>query len=281
MLKRVKKRIRSLLSRRTVKEPVYIPVVQTKLLEGRSALVTGGSSGIGFSIAKSFLQSGAAVVITGRNASKLDAAVESLKEYGNVKGIVFDISDVANMESSFRSAVELMGSIDIVVNNAGVSAGNHFGKVTEEDFDAVINTNLKGTFFMSQVAANYMRDARIKGNILMIGSSSGLRPAATPYTISKWGVRGLTSGLAKTLLPYGIIVNGLAPGPTATPMLVKDDTKGIALGSSPSGRYSDTEEMANFAVYLVSQAGRQIVGDIIHITGGAGIITYDDMNYSW
>lgn len=276
----IKRKIRKLFTKQVVKQPVYIPVLQSQMLEGRTALVTGGSSGIGYAIAKSFLQSGAAVIITGRNKSKLDSTVEDLKKYGSIHSIVFNISDVSNIESQFKAAVELAGSIDILVNNAGVNSDLKFGKVTEDDYDTVMDTNLKGTFFLSQVAAVYMKDAQIKGNILMVGSSSGLRPAVTPYTLSKWGVRGLTIGLAKTLAPYGIIVNGIAPGPTATPMLIKDPDKGIALNKSPVGRYSDAQEIANTAVFLVSAAGRMIVGDMVYITGGSGIITYDDIKYT-
>lgn len=276
----IKRKIRKFFTKQVVKQPVYIPVLQSQMLEGRTALVTGGSSGIGYAIAKSFLQSGAAVIITGRNKSKLDSTVEDLKKYGSIHSIVFNISDVSNIESQFKAAVELAGSIDILVNNAGVNSGLKFGKVTEDDYDTVMDTNLKGAFFLSQVAAVYMKDAQIKGNILMVGSSSGLRPAVTPYTLSKWGIRGLTIGLAKTLAPYGIIVNGIAPGPTATPMLIKDPEKGIALNNSPVGRYSDAQEIANTAVFLVSAAGRMIVGDMVYITGGSGIITYDDIKYT-
>lgn len=276
----IKRKIRKFFTKQVVKQPVYIPVLQSQMLEGRTALVTGGSSGIGYAIAKSFLQSGAAVIITGRNKSKLDSTVEDLKKYGSIHSIVFNISDVSNIESQFKAAVELAGSIDILVNNAGVNSGLKFGKVTEDDYDTVMDTNLKGAFFLSQVAAVYMKDAQIKGNILMVGSSSGLRPAVTPYTLSKWGIRGLTIGLAKTLAPYGIIVNGIAPGPTATPMLIKDPDKGIALNNSPVGRYSDAQEIANTAVFLVSAAGRMIVGDMVYITGGSGIITYDDIKYT-
>lgn len=151
---------------------------------------------------------------------------------------------------------------------------------TEEVYDAVLDTNLKGTFFLSQFVGKYMKENNIKGNILNIASSSSLRPAVSAYTLSKWGVRGLTLGLAKALAPYGITVNGLAPGPTATPMLMKD-TSNITNNRIPLGRYVKPEEIANMAVFLVSEMGRSIIGDIVYMTGGAGVVTYEDMGYDF
>lgn len=124
-----------------------------------------------------------------------------------------------------------------------------------------------------------MVENKIKGNILNITSSSSLRPAISPYIISKWGERSLTLGMAKKYLPYGIIVNGLAPGSTLTPMLNKAEDNDLYLDYSPSKRYAAPEEIANLATVLVSKMGRMIVGDTIYATGGAGIITYDDQIY--
>ena len=126
-----------------------------------------------------------------------------------------------------------------------------------------------------------MKDNHVEGNILNIASSSALRPAISAYTLSKWGIRGLTLGLAKALSPYGITVNGLAPGPTATPMLLGDDTENITNNGNPIGRYALPEEIANMAVILTSTMGKTIVGDIVYMTGGAGLITYEDMDYSF
>lgn len=120
----------------------------------------------------------------------------------------------------------------------------------------------------------------IKGNILNIASSSSLRPAISAYTLSKWGIRGLTLGLARALAPYGITVNGIAPGQTATPMLLKDPSKGLATNTI-LGRYALPEEIANMAVFLVSEMGRSIVGDIVYMTGGSALLSYEDMNYSF
>lgn len=126
-----------------------------------------------------------------------------------------------------------------------------------------------------------MKAHQIKGNILNIASSSSLRPAVSAYTLSKWGIRGLTLGLAKTLAPYGITVNGVAPGPTATPMLMKGDRHNITHDGLPAGRYALPEEIANMALFLVSDMGRMVVGDIVYMTGGAALLTFEDMTYTF
>ena len=122
-----------------------------------------------------------------------------------------------------------------------------------------------------------MRNNRIHGNILNIASSSSLRPANSPYIVSKWGIKGLTLGLAKMLIPYDIVVNGIAPGPTATPMLHRDEMQGIEDDSNPMKRLVSPIEIANMAVVLTSGLGRSIVGDTVYMTGGAGVITIDDV----
>lgn len=187
--------------------------------------------------------------------------------------------DTAQLEARFLAAAErLGGSADILVNNAGINSGGLHEDAAE--FDAVIETNLRGPYALSRIAARHMIEQKIPGNILNIGSSSSLRPALSPYTLSKWGIRGMTLGLAKALIPYGIVVNGLAPGPTATPMLVKDGYGGLELPANPCGRYADAAELGNLAAVLVSSLGRMVVGDMLFATGGAGVITFDDMSYT-
>lgn len=142
-------------------------------------------------------------------------------------------------------------------------------------------TNLKSVFFLSKWVACHMIRNKIRGNILNIASSSSLRPANSAYMISKWGVRGLTEGLAKMLVTHGIVVNGIAPGPTATPMLGKRDYSDVGLESSPIGRYALPEEIASMALFLAGPQGRLIVGDIVYMTGGAGIIEQNDVDYTF
>lgn len=264
------------------------PLPQSELLKGRCTLVTGGTSGIGYAIAKAFANAGSYVAITGRNQVRIDLAVKRLEEEtgkNNIVGHILDNTDVPSFEQAFEEINSVLRdkgerTIDILVNNAGV---NYKGmpNATEEEYDMVMDTNLKGVFFLSQMFGKYLVENKIQGNILNIASSSSLRPADSAYTLSKWGIRGLTLGLAKSLAKYGITVNGIAPGPTATPMMIKDGRTNMAHPNLPLGRYIMPEEIANMAVILVSNMGRSIMGDIVYMTGGAGLLTYDDVKYSF
>ena len=121
-----------------------------------------------------------------------------------------------------------------------------------------------------------------EGNILNIASASGIRPATSVYHLSKWGLRGLTEGMARVLAPYGIIVNAIAPGPTATPMLMKSGIKeDISHPRNLLGRYALPEEITNLAVILVSNMGRTIIGDTVYMSGGGGIVTNEDTYYKY
>lgn len=256
-----------------------------ELLANRRALITGGTSGIGYEISKCFLKAGASVVITGRNSKKLQIACASLKEEtksNNIVGLVLDNSDVNSFQNKISEIMSFYGGVDILVNNAGVLTYNTISNEDEETYDKVLDTNLKGLFFLSQQIGRYMIENKIKGNILNVGSSSCIRPAISAYTLSKWGVRGLTLGLAKALAPYGITVNGIAPGQTLTGMVPNhEDIENIYRENIPLGRYILPEEIANMAVMLVSDMGRAIMGDMVYMTGGAGILTYEDIIYKF
>lgn len=278
--------IKSFLKKKLVKvkrEKVLIPCLQSELLLDRNALITGGSSGIGYAIAKSFLNSGAFVTICGRKMDKLEHAKVNLVKDCNcgaerIDLLGLDISSVENIRNTLPQFL-CKKRIDIFVNNAGTNSGELFPNTSEEDYNRILDTNLKGMYFISQEIAKYMVENKIEGNILNITSSSSLRPGISPYIISKWGERSLTIGMAKKYLPYGIIVNGLAPGSTLTPMLRNDEENDLYLDYSPSKRYAAPEEIGNLATILVSGMGRMIVGDTIYATGGAGIVTFDDMTY--
>lgn len=256
-----------------------------KMLDGRVALITGGTSGIGKAIAETFLKSGATVIITGRDESKINNVLNEIKNQNvlyeqKVFGVQLNNIQPSSFGHKLEEIIKLISpaKIDILVNNAGIGGGD-ISNTTEEEFDQVIKTNLNGTFFLSKIVSKYMIKNSIKGNILNIASYSSLRPAASAYTFSKWGIRGFTLGLAKTLAPFDITVNGLAPGPTATPML-HCDGHDISFEKNPMRRFAMPEEIANMAAVLVSDMGRMIVGDIVYMTGGAGVITFDDIEYN-
>lgn len=268
---------------------VYTNIVSlspSDMLKGRTALITGGTSGIGYEITKAFIRAGATCIITGRNQEKINKASSSieleLNAAGSIFGLKMDVTRVPNMNNCVNEIIRTSPShkIDILVNNAGI-VGGEIKDCSEETYDQILDTNLKGTFFLSQIFGRYMRDNHIEGNILNIGSSSSLRPAASAYTISKNAIYGFTKGLAKCLAPYGITVNGIAPGPTATPMLMPNGINDNLAFHNPLGRYILPEEIANMAVFLVSSMGKSIIGDMVFMTGGSGVVTYDDVPYNF
>lgn len=280
-LKHAGKRIRDSLSKEV---PVIVPAYCGKLLKGKTVLITGGGSGIGLAIADVCLRNEANVIITGRNLLKLKDAAKNLKSK-NYKGDVFysvmDITDTDRMEDDFSEVLKKINpnQIDILVNNAGVQAGLPFGETSIEHFNETMDTNVRGTYFLSQLFSSYLIENDIKGHILNVCSVSGNRPAISPYMCSKWAEIGLTRGLAKKLITYGIVVNSVAPGPTATGMLMERADGNLALKTSPAGRYVTPEEIANVALFLISDMGKMIVGETVFVTGGCGTLTFDDIGY--
>lgn len=252
--------------------PVPIPILKSDLLKGRSALITGGTRGIGLSIAEAFLNAGASVVITGRREADVNAVVEGL---GGCKGQVIGVTlDVTNVDS-FEQVIDSVFPFDILVNNAGFVGGNGFGRTTEKEYSDVMDTNLKGAYFLSQAVTNRWIERGVKGNVLNICSASSLRPGDSPYVLSKWGMRSLTIGMARQLIRHGIVVNGLAPGVANTDRFA-NATGDISKPSNPSGRMVAKEEIANMAVVLTSSLCRMVVGDVLYMTGGGAIVTMDD-----
>lgn len=266
------------------KIPVEIPTLYGEVLKGKVAVVTGGTTGIGVEIAKAFIHNGASVIITGRDNDRIANAVVKLKneisdnENIFVCGEVLDNTMTTQIEERWKQILSHIENkhIDILVNNAGVISKTHFGKTDEKDYNLVMETNLKGTYFLSEIVSNYMIENGIKGNILNISSSSALRPAVSAYSMAKWAIHGLTLGMAKKLSPYGIVVNSIAPGPTATRMLQSDNIININRMSSPSERYATASEIANLAVIMVSDMSKMVNGDTMYATGGCGLLTFDD-----
>lgn len=268
--------------------PQIVTLPHNRLLEGRTALVTGGTSGIGKEIARSFVNAGASVIITGRSIQRIEESCEEIKksslaDNAMIWGVVLDNKQVNQFNSSFRKIQEKLHgrNIDILVNNAGVRGG-HITNATEDEYDNIMDTNLKGVFFLTQLIAKDMIAHNVQGNVLNIASASSIRPAVSAYHISKWGIRGLTEGLARSLAPHGIVVNAIAPGPTATPMLNKNASdKDVSHQRNLLGRYATPEEIANMAVILVSDMSRTIIGDTIYMSGGGGIITNEDVDFKF
>lgn len=271
---KLKKIIKCIIKELFPKKKIAVPqiIYSNKLLDGKIALITGGSSGIGYAIAEEFIKNGCKVIICGTNETKLKKACSQL---GNSsKFILLDVTKIDEIPSKMKEAFNIYNEdrIDILVNSAGVGAKSNFYNVTEQEFDQIINVNLKGTFFMTQMFSKILIEKQIKRHILNLSSSSALRPAWTPYEISKWGIRGFTLGAADILSSKNIIVNAIAPGPTATPMLNKKESDNLYINSNCINRMALPCEIAALAVYLCSDVGNMVVGDTFYITGGAGNI---------
>ena len=254
-----------------------------QLLKGKTAVITGSTSGIGFAIAKAFLNAGANVVVTGRDIHKIEKSVAELTPFKGSSQLFaheLDVLNVNQFEEYLKDIIDLIPEhkIDIFVNNAGIGgAPSHFNP--SEEYDRIMNTNLKAVFFLTKYVAQHMIENKIEGNILNISSCASLRPAGGIYGLSKWGVKGLTEGFAKLLIPHKIVVNAIGPGITATPFMGKTKTDDIYDKRNPSKRFVIPDEIANIAVVLTSGMGRMVVGDTIFVSGGAGVLTSDDIDY--
>ncbi len=254
------------------KEPVIIKDVQQSLLNGKRALITGGNSGIGFAIAKKMVDSGAIVTIIGSNEQRCKDAVKEIDASSD-----YLVIDLTNTEAMVEVLTEYLEhtNVDILVNSAGMRDKEPWLAKTSEGFDKVMNLNLKAPYFLSQVVANDMIKKHISGHILNISSSSSERPSWGPYQLSKRAMNGMTLGFAQRLACQGIIVNGIAPGVTLTPMVDDVLEKDNLTYNNPLRRASTPEEIANLAVFLCSDLGNSVVGDTIMMTGGSGNLSID------
>jgi NAD(P)-dependent dehydrogenase (short-subunit alcohol dehydrogenase family) len=263
--------IKNALLKKLVKRyPVIIKDVQTTLLKDKNAIITGGNSGIGLAIAKKMIEAGANVTIIGRNKDKTISVANDI----NCNYLIEDISDTNKLIEDISKYIKDK-RIDILVNSAGVLDKEPWLAKTPDGFDKVMNTNLKAIYFLCQTIANHMINKNIKGHILNISSSSSMRPSWGPYQLSKRALNGLTLGFAQRLAPNGIVVNGIAPGVTATPMMDGILEDGNLSYPNPLRRASSPEEIANLAVFLASDLGNSVVGDTVMMTGGSGNLSFD------
>lgn len=253
------------------REPVVIKDVASNLLLDKHAIITGGNSGIGYAIAKKFIESGAEVTIIGRNPEKTKKAAEELHCHYLIEDVMATEKLVADVEEYISDK-----RIHILVNSAGVLEKEPWLAKTPRGYDIVMNTNLKAAYFMCQTLANHMLKKGIKGHMLNISSSSSKRPGWEPYQLSKHGLNAMTEGFAHRLACNGITVNGIAPGITATPMQKGNLEDGSLTYDNPMRRAEAPEEIANLAVFMVSDLGNSIVGDTVFMTGGSGNLSIDN-----
>lgn len=241
-------------------------------LKNRSALVTGGSRGIGAAIAKRLAQDGASVAITYTASSqKAAAVVESItKDGGKAIAIQADSSDTDAVKQAVGKTVETFGRIDILVNNAGVAYLGAIGEIPDKEFERVLDVNVRGVFTATQEAVRHMGEG---GRIIMIGSiNSEFVPfgKGSVYALTKAAVAGFTRGLARDLGPRGITVNNVQPGPVDTDMNPADGPFAQSLKNYIAvGRYGRAEEIAALVSFLAGPESAYISGAQIKIDGGA------------
>ena len=242
-------------------------------LANKTALITGGNSGIGLATAKLFIAEGAKVVITGRNKETLAAAAKELGP--NALAVVADATDVAALEAAVKQGAEKFGKYDVLFANAGIPGQTPVGGTTLAAFENVIRTNLTGVFFTVQAVAPYLNDG---ASIILNGSVISVlgNPGYSAYAASKAGVRAMARVMASELSPRNIRVNVVAPGAVRTPIwgaaIATPEAEKVfeqRIGkTTPLGRIGTAEEFANLACFLASEQGSYITGTAINVDGG-------------
>ena len=243
------------------------------MLKGKTAVVTGGTRGIGFAIAKKFLDNGANVAICGSRQDSVDKALAKLTEYeGRVMGIWPNLCDPQEVAEAFAFVKARFGSLDILANNAGVSSRTSLYDYTVEEFTKIMDVNVKAVFVCSQAAARIMKE---QGGGAIISTSSMVgeygQPSGCGYPASKFAVNGLTRSLARELAKDQIRVNAVAPGVTHTDMLSALPTEMVDRISAgiPLGRVGEAEDIANAYLYLASDLASYVTGVTIRVDGAA------------
>lgn len=242
---------------------------------GKTAIVTGGGSGLGFAIAQKFTENGITTIIAGRDIEKLNKAKEQLGDL--CVAMPCDVSDLKSVPGFIQKVLAQFGQIDILVNNAGINMKKEFTEVTDEDFQNILTTNVTAVFTMSREVVKHMltKNSGCIINISSMAAQYGL-PKVIAYTASKTAIDGMTRAMAVELSPKGIRVNAIAPGFIYSAMTEKalnsdPERKAKVFGRTPMGHMGQPEDIGNAALYLASDAAKYVTGVILPVDGGNSI----------
>lgn len=244
------------------------------MLEGKVAIITGGTRGIGFATVQKFLENGAKVALLGSKSETVEKAISQLKEQNpnyEVIGFYPNLTKEEEVRETFEKVEKSFGSIDILVNNAGISSRTPLQDYTEEEYDKISNLNIKSVFVCSKVAVSYLK--KTKGVILNTSSMVSIygQPSGVMYPTSKFAVNGITKSLARELAPSGIRVNAVAPGITETDMVknLPEELIKPLVQTIPLGRIGRPEDIANAFLFLASDMASYITGVVLSVDGAA------------
>ncbi len=244
------------------------------MLEGKVAIVTGGTRGIGFSIVTKFLENKARVCVLGSRSETVDEAIKKIKEINpkyEVLGFYPNLNKIKEVEDVFNKVEKEWGKIDILVNNAGIASKTKLEDYTEEEYDKISNLNIKSVFTTSKVSLPYLK--KTKGVIINTSSMVSIygQPSGVMYPASKFAVNGITKSLARELAPLGIRVNAVLPGIIETDMVKSLPKEMIEplIKTIPIGRIGTPDDIANAFLFLASDLASYITGELLSVDGGA------------
>ncbi len=252
-----------------------LPGIKQFDLSGKSAIVTGGSKGLGLAMAAGLASAGADIMLVNRNAEEGAVAAGQLSHDFGIKAVSFaaDIASQKQTEAMAIAAIDAFGKIDILINSAGINIRGPIDELTPEDFNKVMEVNVNGTWLCCRAVTPFMKKNE-SGSIINLASTLGLVGLSnrTPYTASKGAVVQMTRALALELAPFNIKVNAICPGPFLTEMNIPiadtEEGKKFVVGATALGRWAELREIQGAAIFLASDAGSYMIGSMLTVDGG-------------
>lgn len=246
-----------------------------RLLEARTAVITGGAQGLGYAIAEAFVKEGANVVLGDLNAEGVVAAAEQLDVGNRAVGLACNVTSADDVEALVAAAKDRFGALDVMVNNAGITRDATMRKMTEDQFDQVIAVHLKGCWLGTRAASKIMREQEHGGSIINVSSISGKvgMLGQTNYSAAKAGIVGLTKAAAKEVGFANVRVNAIQPGIIRTPMTdaLREDVMAAKIAEVPMRRVGEPSEVASVVLFLASDMSSYMSGTVLEIAGGRHI----------